>query len=50
MGGTVTAEHGVGLLGRERVARELCERVHALHGELERLLDPAGILNPGAGF
>ena len=50
LGGTVTAEHGVGLLKREWAAAELGERVHALHGELKGLLDPAGILNPGKAY
>lgn len=50
LGGTVTAEHGVGLLKREWAARELGERVHAVHSDVKRLFDPAGILNPGKGF
>lgn len=50
LGGTVTAEHGVGLLKREWAGRELGERVRALHADVKALLDPAGILNPGKGF
>lgn len=46
LGGTVTGEHGVGLLKREALEMELGSgrRVHAA---VKRALDPAGILNPG---
>lgn len=47
LGGTLTAEHGIGLLKRGWVEAELGTRVHGLQLELRRLLDPAGILNPG---
>ncbi|MGA0567486.1 FAD-binding oxidoreductase [Rathayibacter sp. KR2-224] len=50
LGGTLTAEHGIGLLKREWVRAEVGDRVLALHGELKRVLDPAGILNPGKAF
>lgn len=46
-GGTLTAEHGIGLLKRDWVRAELGARVHDLQGELRRLFDPRGILNPG---
>ena len=46
-GGTLTGEHGIGVLKRQWIGRELGERVHALQGEIKRLLDPQGILNPG---
>lgn len=47
LGGTLTAEHGIGLLKRQWVPAELGERVHGLQREIKRLLDPSGILNPG---
>ena len=50
LGGTVTGEHGVGLLKRDGLARELSPAVMAMHHAVKRALDPAGILNPGKGF
>ncbi len=47
LGGTLTGEHGVGLLKRRWIARELGEDVMALHRDLKRVFDPNGILNPG---
>ncbi len=46
LGGTVTGEHGVGVLKREHAARELGPDVLALQHQLKAVLDPAGILNP----
>jgi glycolate oxidase len=50
LGGTITAEHGVGRLKREWVARELGPDVHALQASLRELFDPRGILNPGSSL
>ena len=50
LGGTVTGEHGVGLLKRDGLARELAPEVMAMHHAVKQALDPAGILNPGKGF
>jgi len=47
LGGTVTGEHGVGLLRRPGLARELSEPVVAMQRAVKRALDPHGILNPG---
>jgi glycolate oxidase len=47
LGGTVTGEHGVGLLKRDGMRRELGPAVLALHRAVKQALDPAGILNPG---
>ncbi|MET1036727.1 MAG: FAD-linked oxidase C-terminal domain-containing protein [Aeromicrobium sp.] len=47
LGGTVTGEHGVGLLKQHWVARQVGPDVDDLHRAVKRLLDPAGILNPG---
>jgi glycolate oxidase len=47
LGGTVTGEHGVGLLKRDGMRRELGPEVLAMQRAVKRALDPAGILNPG---
>lgn len=47
MGGTVTGEHGVGILKRDWLARELGPVSLRVHRGIKQLLDPAGILNPG---
>ena len=49
LGGTVTGEHGIGLLKREWLAREVGPDVLAVHHDLKAALDPHGILNPGKG-
>jgi glycolate oxidase len=49
-GGTVTGEHGVGLLKRGGLERELAPEVLALHRAVKQALDPRGILNPGKVF
>ena len=50
LGGTVTGEHGVGLLKLPGARAELGERVLAMHRGIKTALDPAGILNPGKAF
>ena len=47
LGGTVSGEHGIGLLKRDGMARELSEPVLAMHRALKAALDPHKILNPG---
>jgi glycolate oxidase len=47
LGGTVTGEHGVGLLKRDGALRELGPAVVAMHRAVKAALDPHGILNPG---
>ena len=47
LGGTVTAEHGVGVLKRAWLAREIGPVSHDLQRQLKALFDPRGILNPG---
>lgn len=49
LGGTVTAEHGVGRLKRDWARKELGERVVRLHAQVKAVFDPDGILNPGSG-
>ncbi len=47
LGGSLSAEHGIGALKRGWVRAELGERSHDLQRQLKALLDPTGILNPG---
>jgi glycolate oxidase len=50
LGGTVTGEHGVGLLKQAGLARELGAGVLAMHRAVKNALDPHHILNPGKVF
>ncbi|KJK41329.1 FAD-linked oxidase [Streptomyces variegatus] len=50
LGGTVTGEHGVGLLKMRGLTRELSPAVLDLHRGIKQVWDPAGILNPGKVF
>ena len=50
LGGTVTGEHGVGVLKRAWLRRELGGDVHGLHAAVKAAFDPKGILNPGKAF
>jgi glycolate oxidase len=47
LGGTITGEHGVGLLKREWLERELGPVSLQVHHGIKDLLDPRGLLNPG---
>ncbi|RII20473.1 putative FAD-linked oxidoreductase [Streptomyces sp. YIM 130001] len=47
LGGTVTGEHGVGLLKRPGLAAELSPEVMAMQHAVKQALDPHGVLNPG---
>ncbi|MFD7462059.1 MULTISPECIES: FAD-binding oxidoreductase [unclassified Streptomyces] len=47
LGGTVTGEHGVGLLKRPGLLAEVTPEVMAMHHAVKRALDPHGVLNPG---
>jgi len=49
VGGTVTGEHGVGLLKRDGMLRELDPGAVAMQTAVRRALDPKGIFNPGKG-
>ncbi|WP_082309358.1 FAD-binding oxidoreductase [Leucobacter musarum] len=49
-GGTVSGEHGVGIVKQEWSAQELGEVAVHLHAGIKHVFDPAGILNPGKGF
>lgn len=47
MDGTISGEHGIGLVKRDWVARELDPVSLDLMRAIKRQFDPAGILNPG---
>ena len=47
LGGTITGEHGVGLLKRSWLRAELGETSYALQRSIKAVFDPLGILNPG---
>ncbi|MFI7076913.1 FAD-binding oxidoreductase [Micromonospora sp. NPDC049903] len=47
LGGTCTGEHGVGLLKREWLAREIGPVGVRVHQAIKDALDPSGLLNPG---
>jgi FAD/FMN-containing dehydrogenase len=48
LGGSISAEHGIGRLKRAELARRKSAVELGLMRELKALLDPKGILNPGA--
>lgn len=50
LGGTLTGEHGVGVLKRRWLADELGETGYDLQRQLKAVFDPQGILNPGTMF
>jgi glycolate oxidase len=47
LGGTLTGEHGVGLLKRRWLERELGSDVLALNARIKAAFDPQNLLNPG---
>jgi len=47
MGGSISAEHGIGLTKRKYLGIELSPTELRLMREIKRAFDPAGILNPG---
>lgn len=47
LGGTLTGEHGVGILKRKWLGDELGPDTLALQRSVKQLFDPQGILNPG---
>ncbi|TVT21646.1 FAD-binding oxidoreductase, partial [Amycolatopsis rhizosphaerae] len=47
LGGTITGEHGVGMLKRAWLETELGEVGLSVHRAVKLALDPLGILNPG---
>jgi glycolate oxidase len=49
LGGTVSGEHGIGLLKRDGMRRELDPGALAMQEAVRRALDPRGLFNPGKG-
>ncbi|MEM1402042.1 MAG: FAD-binding oxidoreductase [Pseudomonadota bacterium] len=47
LGGSISAEHGVGLLKKPYLRYSRSESEIALMSQLKRVFDPAGIMNPG---
>lgn len=50
LGGTLTGEHGIGILKRRWLGDELGATQLRLQREIKRVFDPLGILNPGKVF
>jgi glycolate oxidase len=50
LGGSISGEHGIGILKREFLVRQLGPAVLKLHEGIKKAFDPAGILNPGKVF
>ncbi len=50
LGGTLTGEHGIGLLKRRWLRDELGDDQLTLQRQIKHLFDPLGILNPGKVF
>ncbi|MGI3171093.1 FAD-binding oxidoreductase [Pseudooceanicola sp. C21-150M6] len=50
LGGTVSAEHGIGAVKRDYLAHSRTAEEIALMRSIKNLLDPLGILNPGKSF
>ena len=50
LGGTLTGEHGIGVLKSRWLADELGEDQWSLQRGIKAVFDPAGILNPGKVF
>jgi len=50
LGGTLTGEHGVGLLKRRWLRDELGDDSYELQRQIKKVFDPQGILNPGKVF
>ncbi|MGY1718392.1 FAD-binding oxidoreductase [Blastococcus sp. SYSU DS0552] len=50
LGGTITGEHGVGVLKVDWLEREIGPVSLDVHRSIKSALDPAGLLNPGTVF
>jgi D-lactate dehydrogenase (cytochrome) len=48
-GGSISAEHGIGVLKRDEARRTKSPVELALLGRIKQALDPKGIMNPGKG-
>jgi glycolate oxidase len=47
LGGTISGEHGIGILKRDQLARELGSEGMRISWAIKNALDPLGIMNPG---
>jgi glycolate oxidase subunit GlcD len=47
LGGSISGEHGVGLVKSGHLARQWPPRAVALHGAIKQVFDPDNLLNPG---
>jgi glycolate oxidase len=50
LGGTISGEHGIGILKSEYISMELSQEVLLTMAKIKRLFDPNNILNPGKIF
>lgn len=50
LGGTLTGEHGIGILKKRWLRAELGDDQFELQQQIKNVFDPAGILNPGKVF
>ncbi|GAA3513143.1 FAD-linked oxidase C-terminal domain-containing protein [Aeromicrobium panaciterrae] len=50
LGGTLTGEHGIGLLKREFIGSEIGAIGLDVHASIKQALDPLGLLNAGKAF
>jgi FAD/FMN-containing dehydrogenase len=49
LGGSISAEHGIGVAKREEIRRYKSPVEIALMRRIKEALDPRGIMNPGKG-
>jgi glycolate oxidase len=47
LGGTITGEHGVGVLKRDWLRQEIGPVAESVHRSIKAALDPKNLLNPG---
>jgi FAD/FMN-containing dehydrogenase len=47
LGGSISAEHGIGIANKERLNHVTAPREMALLRQVKGLLDPQGLMNPG---
>ena len=50
LGGTISGEHGIGLVQKEYLDIVFGKKMISLHKEIKKVFDPNGILNPGKIF
>jgi glycolate oxidase len=50
LGGTLSGEHGIGVLKAQYLPLEQSPELIALQQDLKRVFDPSGLLNPGKIF